>query len=246
MLVEPGPTARPHFFLVGFRAPPSGSAPPAQEVGVLVLRDVIRFDGSPAPAGPVRMEDEPFQANEPSGPFRYEAEIATAKTWLDAVIVHDRASSLVPTAFGSVRVDRGAGFGGAHPRNFGWASRSGGARLAAAGNAGAFNPAQDQLPQGYTNDFSNGAALTNELPLRAGNRLRFDDTTGPLVSTTLLIPPGPSLSATLDGRLLQPPLALVPGVDTVVMDRAAATFTLVWRASFAWQASLATATLHVN
>lgn len=39
---------------------------------------------------------------------------------------------------------------------------------------------------------------------------------------------------------------MVPRVDTVVMDRGAATFTLVWRAVLPWEDRYASATLRVH
>ena len=251
MILEPGPNARPHFFLVGWRAPSGGmvAGAAAERVGVLVARDVIGFDGSALDAGDVLTSDQPFVATDSSGPFRLEAEIVTAKPVPDVVVVHDKAASEAAAAFGSVRIDRGAGFGIAHARVFGWLPRGDNPRLPLAGDPAAlaaFDPAQDDLPEGYDNAFSNGAPLTGEAPFDAGNRLQFVDTTGPLVSTMLVIPPAPQLRATHDGQPVDPPLPLAPRVDTVVMDRAAATFTVVWRASFAWQDRLLSATLHVD
>jgi hypothetical protein len=170
-------------------------------------------------------------------------------------IVDAIAQALVPTAFGSVEVDRGTGYGVAHARNFGWLPRDSDPRLARAGRTGAagdpaslagFDPAQFDLPDQYEDAFNNGQPLAGEPPFSGGDRLRFIDSTGPAVVTHLTIPAAPLLTVTRGGAPLDPPLDPVARVDTVVMDRAAAAFTLVWRAAFAWQASLETATLRID
>ena len=57
---------------------------------------------------------------------------------------------------------------------------------------------------------------------------------------------GVTLAVTLDGAPLDPPLALTPLVDTVVMDRAAQQFLFVWRVTFPWEARFEAATLEVS
>lgn len=259
MILKPGPTARPHFFLLGFRAPPGGMGlgGQAEKVGVLVARNAVRFDGTPVSPGPVLVADEPFAGSPAEGPFRHESEIATDKPAPDVIVVHGAAHT--DTAFGTLRVDRGTGFGAATALRFGWRVRTGGLRLVEAGREGAtgdprslkgFDPAVADLPDNFTNRFNNGhnsAPVSPALAFQEGHRLQFTDTTvGPAVSRTLTIPAPPALSVTENGAPLSPPLTLQPRVDTVVMDRAAQLFTIVWRATFPWQARYETATLAVD
>lgn len=273
MILKPGPNARPHFFLIGFRAPPAGTGPDAERVGVLVARDVIRFDGTPGDPGKVRTADEPYQGLPAEGPFRYESEIATHKPAADVLVVDDLANFLTPlqiadvnnldnhiaaAVFGTVELDRGAGFGIATALHFGWRSRTTAPRVDLAGREGAvgdpsslagFDPEQFDLPDDYDNAFNNGhnsAPLSSSSPFQAGNRLRFTDTTGPAVALTLTIPAAPSLSVSKEGQPLSPPLNLAPAVDTVVMDRSATQYTVVWRANFLWEPRFEEATLEVN
>ncbi|ATY30913.1 hypothetical protein [Sphingomonas psychrotolerans] len=134
MIVEAGPDAPPHFFLLGFRAPPGQVGPAAEQRGVIVTRTVLSFAGASLPAGEVKTEDEPFAGQTESGPFRYEAEIAVWKPVPDVAIVADLTTflsaaqiadtdalpaTIAATNFGSVAIDRGAGFGASLPRTYG-------------------------------------------------------------------------------------------------------------------------------
>lgn len=271
MILDSDPDALPHMFLRGFRAPPGGTADPdpvAEEVGVFVARQVIGFDGLPRdPGEEVLSEDLPFAPpDKPEGPFRYEAELATAKPELDVVAVDDLANFMsnaeinaddaadivVTRAFGDVRIDRGAGFGAPIARNYGWLPRGKSPRLDKAGRAGpasdpasleGFDANQFELPAKYFNEFNSGNPVPGQLPLSPGNRLRFEYPGPP--TTDVVIPAAPTLTVTQDGAPLDPPLSLVPQVDTVVFDKAAASVTLVWRATFPWEARYEAATLKV-
>lgn len=271
-------TALPHFFLVAFRAPPGqvfdATAPNAEEVGAIVLRARVGFDGAAAEPGDVLLEDEPYADLPEGGPFRMEAEIAAWKAEPDVVVV-DRledvltpaqqadlgpppdteaiADHLAASSFGSVAVDRGSGFGPAAPRPFGWLERGRAPRLGQAGRRGGagdasslegFEAEEFDLPDEYDNAFQNGQPLAGQT-FGPGDKLRFTDTTGPVTDTTLTIPAAPVLTVSQDGQPLDPPLALVPRVDTVVMDREHEIFTLVWRATFPWDPRLEAATLEI-
>jgi hypothetical protein len=258
MILKPGPQALPHMFLIGFRAPPGGMGigGQAQKVGVVVAHDAVRFDGARVPPGPVRTADEPFAGQPAEGPFRFESQIATAKPTPDVIVV--ATAALVNAPFGSVRIDRGAGFGFPTALNFGWRKRTENPRKGLAGREGAigdprslkgFDPAVADLPDNFDNAFNNGhnsPPVSPPLPFERDHELLFSDTTGPIVLRTLLIPPPPTLTVTENGQPLTPPLTLQPRVDTVVMDRLAQVFTVVWRASFSWQSRYETATLAVD
>ncbi|ATY30912.1 hypothetical protein [Sphingomonas psychrotolerans] len=101
------------------------------------------------------------------------------------------------------------------------------------------------MPRSFDNGFLNGAPLPGEAAFAPGARLSFAPSVGAAVPI-LTIPPAPVLTVTEDGAPLDPPVDLVPQVDTIVVDRTAAQFLLVWRASFAWEARLETATLTVH
>lgn len=162
---------------------------------------------------------------------------------------------LTITPFGSVAIDRGSGFGPEIPRDFGWLHRTSGPRLGQAGFAAtndpwqlnAFDAEAFALPEGYDNGFLNGRPLAGETPFSVGDTLRFTDTTGGgSVVTTLTIPAPPMLGVSADGAPLDPPLSLTPLVDTVVMDRGAQEFLLLWRVTFPWEDRLEAATLEVS
>lgn len=263
MIVQPHPQAPKHFYLLGRRAPLAGSGPQGERVAVLVARQLLGFDGSVLDGGEVLLEDEALDPAWKSGPFRLEAEIAPYKPEPDVVVV-DAVAAMLPggpfapanqveaallgAVFGSVAVDRGAGFSVAQLLHFGWRPRGSGARLAEAGDAAGFDPDAQALPAGFVNRFFNGQPLPGQALFERGHRLHFTDTTGAIdVHTELVIPSPPlSLSVTQDGAALQPPALMVPRVDTVVMDRGAATFTLVWRAVLPWEDRYASATLQVH
>lgn len=264
MIVEALPGAPPHFFLIGFRAVPGNVGPSAEQRGVVVTRTLLDFAGTPLPAGAVRTEDEAFAGQPKSGPFRHEAEIAVWKPVPDVAVVADLASFLTPTQiadadalpetiaaapFGTLAVDRGAGFGPPTLRSFGHRPRGSGVRLGLAGDPGAagdpasltgFDPDQFDLPRGFDNGFANSAPLPGAAPFAPGDRLRFAPNAGPPVPD-LTIPAAPVL--TITGT--DPAPVLVPTVDTITVDRTAAQFALVWRASFPWEARFETATLNV-
>ena len=129
-------TAPPHFFLIGFRTPPGAlfdkDNPNAQHLGAVVLRTKMQVGGAALAGGDVMTVDEPYPTFKPEGPFRLEAEIAPWKPALDVVVI-DRLESFLTAAqqldlgpppnaaavalhiaashFGTVAINRGAGFG---------------------------------------------------------------------------------------------------------------------------------------
>ncbi|MBK4216491.1 hypothetical protein JJJ17_11190 [Paracoccus caeni] len=255
-----------------------------QEVGSFIARARLGLDGAPRDPGEVATEDEAYDGMPESGPFRYEADISVWKAAPDVVVVDDILAipavvndpSLTPlppapydadlaadidavlttASFGTVEIDRGAGFGPAQAVAFGWQSRGTGGRLALAGDAttndpwrlNEFDGARYKLPDGYDNGFQNGRPLSGQTAFAPGNRLRLTDTTVPLPHpvTLLTIPTAPVLSVTKEGAPLDPPLSLTPLVDTVVMDRGRQEFTLIWRVTFAWEDRFEDATLEVS
>jgi hypothetical protein len=270
MILEPGPEAPPHFFLIGYRAPPGQQGTAFEQVGVVVTREVVHFDGLPVDQGEVRKEDEPFDGLPAEGPFRFESEIAAWKPETDLIVVDDLDTFLTPAQiadpnlptiitsipFGSVEIDRGSGYGAAIPLNFGWLTRTEAPRLDLAGrrtppndpsSLQAFDPELFRLPDQFDNGFMNGGPVAGVAALEAGDRLRFTDTESPVVTVSeTIVPAAPVLTVSEDGAPLDPPLALDPRVDTVVLDRGAREFTFVWRATFPWEARFETATLGVN
>lgn len=273
MILQPTPDALPHMFLRGFRAPPGGTGdipdPVAEEVGVFIARQVIGTDGLPRDPGEVLSEDQAFAPPPPNAPVpppRVEAELATMKPEIDVVIVDDLANFMlqpdiddpdvaeliVAQPFGQVRINTGAGFGPAIPRHFGWWPRAITPRKELAGRDGpasdlsalaAFDASLFKLPRNYRNRFNNGNPVAGVTSLAAGNAVRFEP--GGPGQFTATIPPGPVLKVSEKAAPLNPPLNLVPRVDTVVFDRAAATITFVWRAVFPWEARYETATLEI-
>jgi hypothetical protein len=270
MILELGQNPPPHFFLIGFRAPPGQLGTAAQQVGTLVARSVVRFDGTPGDQGEVLLTDVPYEETPDEGPFRFESEIAPWKPSADVIVV-DGLTTFVPPldladlehlptnitarVFGTVAVDRGSGFGAPEQINFGWTSRLTGTRLGRAGrkdtpsdasSLSAFDAEQFDLPDQFDNRFHNGIVEVPGVgpfaPFAPGDQLRFVGADTWMAT----VPPAPALTVTENGAPLSPPLALAPLVDTVVMDHIAQTFTFVWRATFSWEPRFATATLTVG
>lgn len=280
--------ARPHLLLLGTRADPDAPASDqGQRVAAFVVRDVLGFEGAPADAGEVLLEDVPLQSDATGAPFRYESEIAPWKEMPDVVVVDDlltilpgwplppqgqqwtedekaaAEAAIGASIFGTVAVARftPAGpnpvFGSPVERRFGWLSRATGDRKLAAGDASNFPvappppapapepPEPTLLPHGFRNTFFNGRPLPGQDLFGAGDSLRFTQAganpPGPWVVT---MPSAPVLRIVdADGEPLQPPASMEAKVDTVVMDRGAGTFTIVWRAVLPWEERFAQATL---
>ncbi len=276
------PVGQTVAYVPGDPADPADDATTFEEVGTIVVRSKVSFAGAVLTPGDVATEDVPLDGAPVSGPFLYESDIPIWKpapdvvvidqiTAIDAVVNHPLvaplpappydddlaariATALTTAPFGSVEVDRGAGFGPAIALNFGWLTRTENPRKALAGfelpndpwRLSKFKADQFKLPEGYDNAFLNGRALAGQAAFAPGDKLRFTDTTGAVnVVTTLTIPVAPTLTVTEDDAPLDPPLNLVPLVDTVVMDRGAGTFLILWRATFPWDARYETATLEV-
>lgn len=248
--------------------------PNAQKVGVVVARARVRLDGAAADPADVLKTDQPYPGFPAEGPFRLEADIATFKPALDIVVIDRLVAVLTPAQqvdlgpppnvaavrqhlaasnFGAVAVDRGSGFGAGVVRPFGWRSRSDPSRVALAGRAGpqgdpaslsGFDASRFDLPDAYDNAFQSGQPIAGEAPLNAGDRLRFNDAAGPVA--VVAVPAAPRLALSRDGGPLEPPVALEPRVDTVVMDREAGDVTFTWRAVFPWENRMESATLEIG
>ncbi len=268
----------------GDPADPADDTTTFEEVGTFVARARLSFGGAAMDPGEVSTEDKPYDGAPAGGPFRYEFDIPVWKPAPDVVVVDaitsipavvndpaiaplppppysaalaaDIDAVLVAAPFGTVEIDRGAGFGAALALNFGWLSRGVAPRLGLAGDAvtndpwqlNKFKADQFKLPGGYDNAFQNGRPLAGQQGFAPGDRLRFTDTTpiGPDVVTVVTVPDAPALAVTLDGAPLDPPLALTPRADTVVMDRGTQEVLILWRATFPWDARYETATLEVS
>lgn len=265
MLLDDSVTAKKAFFLLGNRVHPGsvqsddGSG---QRVAVVVKRDVLGYDGTVQPLTDVLLEDQPLKAVWKAGPFLYESEMAPYKPVPDVVVldtlehmvggtpgtVEDAETGIAASNFGSVAVARGTGSFGQEllPLRFGWLSRLAAPRLGMAGDALNFRASETQvLPVGFRNSFFNGRPLGTEALFSAGDRLRFTDTAN--LQRTVRITLAPVLRIEDgNGAPLQPPVQLLPQADTVILDRVAETFTIVWRAVLPWQERFAAATLVVQ
>jgi len=259
MIVQATQTAPPHFFLVGARAAIGTDADLlAKRVGTVVTRSKLDSLGQQIAAGDVALVDVPFPGQPAEGPFRFESDIAPYKPYPDIVVVagdHTNVPPALPVAFGSVRVDRGSGFGPIANLNFGWALRGEAPRLALAGRENPppadgstlseFDGERHLLPLDYSNSFQNGQIdLGVGSPFITGDRIRFTPLVGP--TRTFTIPAAPPLRVTENGEVLNPPLLVNPRVDTVVYALPEAELTLVWRATFLWEERFVSATLEIG
>ena len=259
MLIS-APDTLSHFFLVGPRVPPGGAFPQVEQVGTLVIRQRVDAAGTQIEAGDVLASDAPFAGGAVGGPARFEAEIATWKPEPDVVIVGAAPAPAAPSplnSYGTVTLTRAgsSGPGTAYARAFDWLARGEGPRLALAGQAAPppadgstlaeFNARAFAFPRGYSNAFQNGRPLPGAALLGPGDRLDFAPNAGP--ARGLTVPAAPLLAAKdAGGAALARPRALVPRVDTVVLDLVAAAFTLIWRTTFVWSDRFGTATLEVS
>ena len=257
MLLEV-PDNAPVFFLVGPRIPPSGGAP--EEAGTVVWRQRIGLAGEELEPGEVQVVDDPFPntdpaapppSKDPSGPFRFESDIAVYKPQLDVVIVGAQMAQFPPpppfaqVAYGNITITRpDSGIVGPIARNFDWLPRGENPRLNLAGDGATFDPDVQMLPDFYDNAFLNGNPVPGQALLEHRDRVDFVPIIGSSVSIT--IPEPPQFNVTLDGLPLDPPLTLIPRVDTVILDLAESAFVLIWRASFSWEARFENATLEVS
>jgi hypothetical protein len=259
MQVEVNPNfPYPTMFLIGSRAA-GASAPPAQAVGVLIVKQTVLLDGS-IPAKdqqqPVLLTDE---AIDPAGPddddlvTYLEADLAAYKPLLDVVAAR---SNFHRGLLGSLRIDHGDG-NGFQPNpglslHWGWLSRvddqdpSGTAnpRKGQTGNVASFVPDVNdptKLPSGFQNAFFNGGRIRTLAHLNAGNRVEFGST-----SRQVTIPAGPSLAVKVNGQPISPPVSIDLNADTVVYDQTAGRYLITWRAVFLWESRLANATLEVS
>jgi hypothetical protein len=246
------------MFLIGSRAA-GASAPPAQAVGVLIVKQTVMLDGTiPAKEQqqPILLTDE---AIEPAGPddedltTYLEADLAAYKPVLDLVAARN---DFHRGFFGNIRIDRNDG-NGFEPNpglalNWGWQSRvdnedpSGTAnpRKGQAGSVDTFVPDVNdpqKLPSGFQNTFFNGGRIRNLAHLEAGNRVEFGSTT-----RRVTIPAGPNLAIKANGQPISPPVSIDLNADTAVYDQTAGHYLITWRAVFPWEDRLADATLEVT
>jgi hypothetical protein len=243
MLVK-APENAPIFFLVGPRATAGGT----EEVGTVVWRQKRAFDGTPVDPEAVLAQDVPHTSGGPSGPFKFENEIAVFKPKLDVVVVS--ADFEVPVGppppppppttlapFGNINITRAGVSTGNIAWSFDWLPRSEAPRLGLAGDAAGFDPDVQDLPTGFDNIFLNGQPTGADL-LSQGDTVAFLP-----LGRTVTIPAPPRFEATQDGAALDPPLTLTPLVDTVVADTEHSEFVIVWRAVFPWETRFENATL---
>lgn len=252
MLLEVHPDfPHPALLLVASR-PAGAAAPPAQPIGVLIVKQGVRADGAPLADVEILQQDEPYAA--PGGlALRLEADLVPFKPALDAVVV--RASQL-PGPFGQARVRAGGSYTAWQPLDYGWRSRDDGPRLGEAGDAEHFRPTAVTdpanppplaemlaLPAGFRGSFCNGGRLPNLPRLRAADRVEFDD--GSSVRA-VSVPAGPAVAFLQAGQPLAAPPAVDLAVDTVVFDETAVSFLITWRGTFPWEDRLSLATLEVR
>lgn len=250
----------PAFFMIASRAA-DAAAPPAQAVGVLIVKQTVLLNGTIPPKAQqqeVLLTDEPIDpaGTDPDNDLVtfVEADLAAYKPMLDVVATRNDP---LRAFFGRIRINRNDG-NGFQPNpglavNWGWQSRvlgndppSGAAnpRMAQAGDAASFVPDVDdpfKLPDGFQNAFFNGGRIRTLAHLDAGHQVEFD-----LATQRVAIPAGPSLAITLDGDPISPPVAIDLSTDTVVWNATAQHFLITWRAVLPWEERLASATLEIG
>lgn len=244
--------APPNLFFIGLRAPAGGAGPngTAQRVGVVVLKQTVLSDGTVNHSNPILEKDVPYAGESNNGPFQLESDLVPTKPDLDVIVVRGKNDDNHP--YGSAQIDRGAGFGAALPRNYGWQSRVGGPRVNFAGNnLRNFVANGRNLPEQFNNAFFNGDPMPGEARLQAGHGVTFTPSASPPApapagpSGQLRVPPAPTLQFSLNGRPISPAVTVELRVDTVVFDALANTFLVSWRAVFPWEDRLEPSTLNI-
>jgi len=267
------------FFLVGARANPGhpvdiAAGFPGERVGVLVLKQTVRSDGSVDGAEAVLDVDEGYSA--PTFPefIRLESDLCPNKSNFDVVVVRALADVQVPVQFGELAVN---GTVVTSQLLYGWQDRKTAPRLAYAYDPAiwdhvleelAFDPETELLPKGYANAFCNGGFIASNMQLLNGHSVRITPDVGPIFDTDigpgavlrftqngvpgfneLTIPDAPQLSVTLDDDPLSPQPDFNLRVDTVVYDTSASQFLVVWRGAIdwgSWESVLELAALEVS
>ncbi len=242
----------PALFIVAGRAAGS-QAPPAEPVGVLIVKQTVLVDGTIGEQQPILTDDEGFENDLRDAEdltLRVESDLIPYKPWLDVAAVHDDWLQL--SNYGSARVNLGGGIGPWFNLPYFWRDRLDEPRLSEAGgkdNLENFQPAEIDpfnpppleeiyaLPTGFRNSYFNGSPLNNLPLLNAGDSVDFNNT-----STTkrVTIPAGPSV--TIDNA---PPLTIEQNVDTIVWDESNRYFLITWRTVFRWEDALNNATMEV-
>lgn len=242
-VAQPAP---PNLLLRGLRAKLAGAGPQGtdvEEVGVLVLRQKVGSGGTAEYVDPLPT-DEPYDAADPTL-LRLESDLAMTKPTLDVVAV--RGVGQDGTNFGRAEIRRAvAAVVHLNPITFGWQSRKANPRLGRAGvDLATFEGTGENLPHHFQNAFFNGGRATGPVHLRGGDRVVYVGTAAGS-TRTVVIPATPSLSVTLDGAPLVPPVSIQAAVDTVVYDRTAQQCLLTWRGVFPWEDRLDLATLEIT
>ncbi|NLS75684.1 MAG: hypothetical protein GXY76_00350 [Chloroflexi bacterium] len=255
----------PSLFVISSRAS-GAAAPPAQAVGVLVVKQTVWADGAIPPKEqqqPILLADalvDPPGADAASLEIYLESDLAADKPTLDVVAARNHPAR---GYFGRIRIDRqdGAGYQPAAGTDldWGWQSRTQGndppsgaanPRPGQAGDVAAFAPETSdpaKLPVGFDNAFYNGGRLRDLARLKAGDWVQFSYWYGVgWVVWPVAIPAGPQLAITVGGAPIDPPVSLALHADTVVWDMTTWRFAIVWRAVFPWEERLAAAVLEVH
>jgi hypothetical protein len=244
----------PTLFLIAGRAA-GAAAPPVEPVGFLVVKQTVQLDGSIAEQEDILLTDVGYDLDpraDEDRELRLETDLYPYKPNLDVVVIRD---SWEPADFGNVRLNRGNGFSPWLPLPYGWRSR-GDPRIDEAGDdLESFRPADTSdptnppgltevvnLPTGFRNSFFNGGHLSGQAHLKAGDIVEYSNG---LTTRRVVIPIGPNLAITEDDQPL-PAVAIDLNVDTVVYDVSASHFLITWRAVFAWEDRISTATLEVS
>jgi len=236
------------FFFIGLRVKPTDGT--TQQVGVVVVKKTVLSDGTVVP-GQVEQADNSYTGQAGQVPFRVESDLAATKPKVDVIVVRDQGDDGLQ--YGSARIDRGAGFGVAATRPYGWQDRTVDPRKSLAGQAGTFHPTGQNLPVQFSNSFFNGGAMPNnpEPILQPGQVVEFIPLSPPVSPPVgppgqVSMPAAPQFAFTLDGQPISPPVTLNLGVDTVMFDAATTRFQLSWRAVFEWEPRLELTTLKIS
>ncbi len=248
----------PNMFLIAGRTLGT-AAPPIEPVGALIVKQTVQTNGAIGPQKDIRMSDveysDPADPSDPHLDIRIETDLIPYKPFADLVAVRD---SFVPGIFGTVRIDRGTGFGGFLPLDYGWRDRLKDPRKSEAGDAANFVPVQItdpanppplierlKLPNGFENGFFNGGHPAGIGHLQEDNIIEFHDIS-PNPSFGVILPKGPTVTITMNDKPISPPVNIELGIDTVVYDISASHFLVTWRAVFPWEDRLADATLEAS
>ena len=203
----------PAFFMIASRAA-DAAAPPAQAVGVLIVKQTVLLNGTIPPKAQqqeVLLTDEPIDpaGTDPDNDLVtfVEADLAAYKPMLDVVATRNDP---LRAFFGRIRINRNDG-NGFQPNpglavNWGWQSRVLGTihraerpihawlRRATPPASCRTSTIRSSRQTAFRMPFSTAAASRTLAHLDAGHQVEFD-----LATQRVAIPAGPSLAITLDG-----------------------------------------------